>query len=102
MPWVRWQVAGSRGRHSRFNRAGARQPYHAVRMAEPLRAWSCRWLNGSVPFMRTRGGDGAGQRMRPATVGSPVLRVGPPVLRAGSWASEVVQADQSARTAIPG
>ena len=40
--------------------------------------------------------------MRLAAVGSPVLRVGPPVLRAGSWASEVVQADQPARTAIPG
>jgi hypothetical protein len=40
--------------------------------------------------------------MRSAAVSSSVPRVGPPVLRAESWASEVIQADQPARTAIPG
>jgi hypothetical protein len=40
--------------------------------------------------------------MRPAVVSCTVLRVGRPVLRAESWASEIIQADQPARTAIPG
>ena len=39
------------------------------------------WLNRSASLMRPRGGCGAGQQMRPATVSSSVLRVGRPMLR---------------------
>jgi hypothetical protein len=48
-----------------------------------------------------RGGSGAGKRVLSA-VSSSVLRIAWPVLRAESRASDVIWADQPARTAIPG
>jgi hypothetical protein len=47
------------------------------------------------------GGSGAGKRVLSA-VNSSVLRIAWPVLRAESRASDVIWADQPARTAIPG